>query len=90
MRKLDIPYKIGNDYFIDSMICAPFYLVSLRKEINVSWRSENEGLPSDEVCVKGFFRKCGGGPRGGIYTYKLDLDKSKMEYKPIIQEDSND
>lgn len=79
MRKLDVPYKLGTDYFIDSRQNMPFYLVPLYKEIEVRLVKENE-LPGDPHYIVGIFRKTGG-TSDGIFTYKLDLDESKRDYR---------
>lgn len=80
MRKLDVPYKLGNDYFIDSKLNVPFYEVPLYKEIEVKWAKEID-LSLDTYCVVGIFRKTGRTP-DGVFTYKLDIDESKRNYRP--------
>lgn len=87
MRKLDVPYKLGEDYFIDSKLNVPFYQVPLYREIEVKWVKENElnvDPNTDPNCVIGIFRKTAGAP-GEVFTYKLCLEESKRNYKPYCR-----
>lgn len=87
-RKLDVPFKVGNDYFIESKRNLPFYEVPLYlTNYPVRWRTESElSLPEFNNCVVGIFRKCSHWPCGGVFTYKLDVKESQKNYKPSVQE----
>lgn len=86
-RELDVPFRLGDDYFIESKKCQPFYEVPLFREFDFRWATQAEIKLSDfPHRVVGIFRRCEGGHINGVFTYKLDLEEYGKEYKPRVQE----